>query len=216
VVKAGFSLQSVAFGMGGGLLQKVNRDTMSFATKLSHIHLTVRCPPPQPFTCRAPCRARRTGGRASLSHRPREDRLTHPADTSRSNLAAALALLPNPLALLAASSSPSLALVLQVHAQHRRIDALLVSWWGHAGAREGAGRDEGTQDRPQQVLAARHPPSAARRGGGATRVQVRLCRDLFPTYRGVRIQRDQGRVGVRIQVHCTTPSLQATLMCELS
>lgn len=29
--------QAVAFGMGGGLLQKVNRDTMSFATKLSHI-----------------------------------------------------------------------------------------------------------------------------------------------------------------------------------
>jgi nicotinic acid phosphoribosyltransferase len=27
----------VAFGMGGGLLQKVNRDTMQFATKLSHI-----------------------------------------------------------------------------------------------------------------------------------------------------------------------------------
>lgn len=30
-------VQAVAFGMGGGLLQKVNRDTMSFATKLSHI-----------------------------------------------------------------------------------------------------------------------------------------------------------------------------------
>ncbi len=30
-------LQAVAFGMGGGLLQKVNRDTLSFATKLSHI-----------------------------------------------------------------------------------------------------------------------------------------------------------------------------------
>lgn len=30
-------LQAVAFGMGGGLLQRVNRDTMSFATKLSHI-----------------------------------------------------------------------------------------------------------------------------------------------------------------------------------
>ena len=30
-------MQAVAFGMGGGLLQKVNRDTMSFATKLSHI-----------------------------------------------------------------------------------------------------------------------------------------------------------------------------------
>ena len=30
-------LQATAFGMGGGLLQRVNRDTMSFATKLSHI-----------------------------------------------------------------------------------------------------------------------------------------------------------------------------------
>ena len=37
IEKRGFSAQSVAFGMGGGLLQKVNRDTMSFATKLSHI-----------------------------------------------------------------------------------------------------------------------------------------------------------------------------------
>jgi nicotinic acid phosphoribosyltransferase len=34
---AGYSAQNVAFGMGGGLLQKLNRDTMSFATKLSHI-----------------------------------------------------------------------------------------------------------------------------------------------------------------------------------
>lgn len=30
-------MQAVAFGMGGGLLQKVNRDTLSFATKLSHV-----------------------------------------------------------------------------------------------------------------------------------------------------------------------------------
>ena len=30
-------VQAVAFGMGGGLLQKVNRDTMQFATKLCHI-----------------------------------------------------------------------------------------------------------------------------------------------------------------------------------
>ena len=37
VMEAGFSVQSVAFGMGGGLLQKVNRDTMSFATKLSYL-----------------------------------------------------------------------------------------------------------------------------------------------------------------------------------
>lgn len=35
--KAGYSAQNIAFGMGGGLLQKVNRDTMSFATKLSYI-----------------------------------------------------------------------------------------------------------------------------------------------------------------------------------
>jgi|GEM_PF-226369 len=37
VLAAGFSAVNVAFGMGGGLLQKVNRDTMSFATKLSYI-----------------------------------------------------------------------------------------------------------------------------------------------------------------------------------
>lgn len=35
--KAGYSACNVAYGMGGGLLQKVNRDTMSFATKLSFI-----------------------------------------------------------------------------------------------------------------------------------------------------------------------------------
>ncbi len=32
-----WSAQACLFGMGGGLLQKVNRDTMSFATKLSHV-----------------------------------------------------------------------------------------------------------------------------------------------------------------------------------
>lgn len=37
VQREGFSAQNVAFGMGGGLLQRVNRDTMSFATKLSYI-----------------------------------------------------------------------------------------------------------------------------------------------------------------------------------
>src|SRR6185437_506721 len=36
-LKEGYSAQNVAFGMGGGLLQKVNRDSMSFATKLSWI-----------------------------------------------------------------------------------------------------------------------------------------------------------------------------------
>jgi nicotinic acid phosphoribosyltransferase len=37
ILKEGYSAQNVAYGMGGGLLQKVNRDTMSFATKLCHI-----------------------------------------------------------------------------------------------------------------------------------------------------------------------------------
>jgi len=37
VLYAGYSAESVAFGMGGGLLQRLNRDTMSFAVKLSHI-----------------------------------------------------------------------------------------------------------------------------------------------------------------------------------
>jgi nicotinic acid phosphoribosyltransferase len=37
VVAAGYSAGSVLFGMGGGLLQKHNRDTMSFATKLSYL-----------------------------------------------------------------------------------------------------------------------------------------------------------------------------------
>ena len=32
-----FCVQAVAYGMGGGLLQRVNRDTMQFATKLCHI-----------------------------------------------------------------------------------------------------------------------------------------------------------------------------------
>eukprot|EP01121_Diplochlamys_sp_Union-15-3_P002672 TRINITY_DN1239_c0_g1_i1.p1 TRINITY_DN1239_c0_g1~~TRINITY_DN1239_c0_g1_i1.p1 ORF type:complete len:499 (-),score=88.04 TRINITY_DN1239_c0_g1_i1:113-1609(-) len=35
--KEKFSAQNVAYGMGGGLLQRVNRDTMSFATKLNFI-----------------------------------------------------------------------------------------------------------------------------------------------------------------------------------
>lgn len=42
VLEAGFSAENVAFGMGGGLLQKVNRDTMGFATKLCHIRYADR------------------------------------------------------------------------------------------------------------------------------------------------------------------------------
>jgi nicotinamide phosphoribosyltransferase len=40
---AGYSAANVAFGMGGGLLQKVNRDTMSFATKLCYIRTPDGC-----------------------------------------------------------------------------------------------------------------------------------------------------------------------------
>lgn len=35
ILKAGFSAENCAYGMGGGLLQKVNRDTMKFAMKAS-------------------------------------------------------------------------------------------------------------------------------------------------------------------------------------
>lgn len=37
IIKAGFSIENVTFGMGGGLLQQVNRDTMSWAMKSSAI-----------------------------------------------------------------------------------------------------------------------------------------------------------------------------------
>jgi len=37
VLGEGYSAQNVALGMGSGLLQKCNRDTMSFATKLNYI-----------------------------------------------------------------------------------------------------------------------------------------------------------------------------------
>lgn len=37
ITSNGYSAQNVAFGMGGGLLQRVNRDTMNFATKLSFV-----------------------------------------------------------------------------------------------------------------------------------------------------------------------------------
>ncbi|ORX70899.1 nicotinamide phosphoribosyltransferase [Linderina pennispora] len=37
VLDAGFSAQCIGFGMGGGLLQKVNRDTLSAAVKISQI-----------------------------------------------------------------------------------------------------------------------------------------------------------------------------------
>jgi len=41
LLKAGFSATNIAFGMGGALLQTVNRDTQKFAMKCSHIFRTV-------------------------------------------------------------------------------------------------------------------------------------------------------------------------------
>ena len=38
-LEAGFAAQNVAFGMGSGLLQRLHRDTMSFATKLSCVEM---------------------------------------------------------------------------------------------------------------------------------------------------------------------------------
>lgn len=40
IQQAGFSTENVAFGMGGGLLQKVNRDTLRFAMKASAMQIT--------------------------------------------------------------------------------------------------------------------------------------------------------------------------------
>jgi len=42
VMAAGFSAENVAFGMGGGLLQQVNRDTQRFAYKLSWVERSGR------------------------------------------------------------------------------------------------------------------------------------------------------------------------------
>ena len=39
VMDAGFSADNITFGMGGGLLQQVNRDTMSWAMKASAISI---------------------------------------------------------------------------------------------------------------------------------------------------------------------------------
>lgn len=39
VMEAGFSADNITFGMGGGLLQQVNRDTMSWAMKASAISI---------------------------------------------------------------------------------------------------------------------------------------------------------------------------------
>jgi nicotinamide phosphoribosyltransferase len=39
----GYSMDNFAFGMGGGLLQKVNRDSLKFAMKCSAINITEEC-----------------------------------------------------------------------------------------------------------------------------------------------------------------------------
>ena len=61
VLAAGFSAQNVAFGMGGGLLQKVNRDTLSMAVKLCEIQYpdgrtkhVMKCPSGDATKCSLP------------------------------------------------------------------------------------------------------------------------------------------------------------------
>ena len=61
VLKAGFSAQNVAFGMGAGLLQKVNRDTLSMAVKLcqitysdGHTKEVMKCPSDDGSKCSLP------------------------------------------------------------------------------------------------------------------------------------------------------------------
>lgn len=61
VLDAGFSAQNVAFGMGGGLLQKVNRDTLSMAVKLCEISYpdgttkhVMKCPSGDASKCSLP------------------------------------------------------------------------------------------------------------------------------------------------------------------
>ena len=61
VIEAGFSAQNVAFGMGAGLLQKVNRDTLSMAVKLCQITYAdgrtkdvMKCPSGDPSKCSLP------------------------------------------------------------------------------------------------------------------------------------------------------------------
>lgn len=51
VLRAGYSAENVAFGMGAGLLQKLNRDTCSYAMKLNqridendNVHYVMKCP----------------------------------------------------------------------------------------------------------------------------------------------------------------------------
>jgi nicotinic acid phosphoribosyltransferase len=58
---AGYSAQNIAFGMGAGLLQKVNRDTLSMAVKLCQITYkdgetknVMKCPSEDPSKCSLP------------------------------------------------------------------------------------------------------------------------------------------------------------------
>ncbi|MFN5116724.1 MAG: nicotinate phosphoribosyltransferase [Cyanobacteriota bacterium] len=50
IVQAGYSLENVAFGMGGGLLQQVNRDVQCFAYKVSWVERAGRIDP----VCKSP------------------------------------------------------------------------------------------------------------------------------------------------------------------
>ena len=61
VLQAGFSAENVAFGMGGGLLQQVNRDTQRFAYKVSWVERAGRIFPVRKHPVTDPAKASKGG-----------------------------------------------------------------------------------------------------------------------------------------------------------
>ena len=61
VLQAGFSAENVAYGMGGGLLQQVNRDTQRFAYKVSWVERAGRLLPVRKNPATDPAKASKAG-----------------------------------------------------------------------------------------------------------------------------------------------------------
>jgi nicotinamide phosphoribosyltransferase len=61
VLQAGFSAENVAYGMGGGLLQQVNRDTQRFAYKVSWVERAGRLLPVHKNPATDPAKASKAG-----------------------------------------------------------------------------------------------------------------------------------------------------------
>jgi nicotinamide phosphoribosyltransferase len=61
VLAAGFSLENVAFGMGGGLLQQLNRDSLRFAYKVSWVERSGRIRPVHKCPATDPAKTSKAG-----------------------------------------------------------------------------------------------------------------------------------------------------------